>query len=110
MLLARWIVRSVPLDTPWQWTREGTHTQKTLSLATRKKTRREDRRNRAASTCEPHSDSFTDMNRRRRSKSSTNNFKTPCRSKSYSKHPFRALPLTSKHRHLRLQWCQARSI
>ncbi|GFY34520.1 transposable element Tcb2 transposase [Trichonephila clavipes] len=27
-----------------------------------------------------------------------------------SKHPFRALPLTPKHRQLRLQWCQARSM
>ncbi|GFV57463.1 transposable element Tc1 transposase [Trichonephila clavipes] len=33
---------------------------------------------------------------------------TPCRSKS--KRPFRALPLTPKHRQLRLQWCQARSM
>ncbi|GFW34540.1 transposable element Tc1 transposase [Trichonephila clavipes] len=27
-----------------------------------------------------------------------------------SKHPFRPLPLTPKHRQLRLQWCQARSM
>ncbi|GFY26335.1 HTH_Tnp_Tc3_2 domain-containing protein [Trichonephila clavipes] len=27
-----------------------------------------------------------------------------------SKHPFRALPLTPEHRQLRLQWCQARSM
>ncbi|GFV46263.1 transposable element Tcb2 transposase [Trichonephila clavipes] len=27
-----------------------------------------------------------------------------------SKHPFRAIPLTPEHRQLRLQWCQARSI
>ncbi|GFX69596.1 transposable element Tcb2 transposase [Trichonephila clavipes] len=27
-----------------------------------------------------------------------------------SKRPFRALPLTSEHRQLRLQWCQARSM
>ncbi|GFU53079.1 transposable element Tc1 transposase [Trichonephila clavipes] len=27
-----------------------------------------------------------------------------------SKRPFRALPLTQKHRQLRLQWCQARSM
>ncbi|GFT58104.1 hypothetical protein TNCV_722811 [Trichonephila clavipes] len=38
------------------------------------------------------------------------NFQTPCRSKSKSKHPFRAFPLTPEHRQLRLQWCQARSM
>ncbi|GFW22367.1 histone-lysine N-methyltransferase ASH1L [Trichonephila clavipes] len=66
-----------------------------------------------ASTLEPHSDSFNDTSRRRRSNCSTNNFQTPCRSKSYiykSKRPFRALPLTPEHRQLRLQWCQARSM
>ncbi|GFT03416.1 hypothetical protein TNCV_2985781 [Trichonephila clavipes] len=36
----------------------------------------------AASTCGPHSDSFNDTSRRRRSNCSTNNFQTPCRSKS----------------------------
>ncbi|GFU85043.1 transposable element Tcb2 transposase [Trichonephila clavipes] len=65
-------------------------------------------KDRAASTCAPHSDSFNDTNRRRRSNCSTNNFQTPCRSKS--KRPFRALPLTSEHRQLRLQWCQAKSM
>ncbi|GFW86186.1 hypothetical protein TNCV_4778991 [Trichonephila clavipes] len=39
-------------------------------------------KDRAASTCGPHSDSFNDMSRRRRSNCSTNNFQTPCRSKS----------------------------
>ncbi|GFT86330.1 uncharacterized protein TNCV_3258551 [Trichonephila clavipes] len=43
-----------------QWTREGTHWRKTVSGATRKTTRREDR---AASTCEPHNDSFNDTSR-----------------------------------------------
>ncbi|GFX33484.1 uncharacterized protein TNCV_1006451 [Trichonephila clavipes] len=36
----------------------------------------------AASTCGPHNDSFNDTNKRRRSNCSTNNFRTPCRSKS----------------------------
>ncbi|GFX29309.1 transposable element Tcb2 transposase [Trichonephila clavipes] len=62
-----------------QWTREGTHARKTGSGATRKTTRREDR---AASTCGHHSDSFNHTRRRRRSNCSTNNFQTPCRSKS----------------------------
>ncbi|GFV73200.1 transposable element Tcb2 transposase [Trichonephila clavipes] len=79
--------------------------QKTGSRVTRKTTRREDR---AASTCGPHSDSFNDTSRRRRSNCSTNNFQTPFRSKS--KRPFHALLLTPEHRQLRLQWRQARSM
>ncbi|GFT83883.1 transposable element Tcb2 transposase [Trichonephila clavipes] len=62
-----------------QWAREGTHARKTGSGVIRKTTRREDR---AGSTCGPHSDSFNDTSRRRRSNCSTNNFQTPCRSKS----------------------------
>ncbi|GFW46267.1 transposable element Tcb2 transposase [Trichonephila clavipes] len=62
-----------------EWTREGTHARKPVSGVTRKTTRREDR---AASTCGLHSDSFNDTSRRRRSNCSTNNFQTPCRSKS----------------------------
>ncbi|GFX50994.1 uncharacterized protein TNCV_2733451 [Trichonephila clavipes] len=34
-------------------------------------------KDRVASTCGPHSDSFNDMSRRRRSNCSTNNFQTP---------------------------------
>ncbi|GFV74222.1 transposable element Tcb2 transposase [Trichonephila clavipes] len=62
-----------------QSTREGTHARKTGSGATRKTTRREDR---AASTCGPHSDSFNNTSRRIGSNCFTNNFQTPCRSKS----------------------------
>ncbi|GFU72383.1 transposable element Tcb2 transposase [Trichonephila clavipes] len=39
-------------------------------------------KDRATSPCGPHSDSFNDTSRRRRSICSTNNFQTPCRSKS----------------------------
>ncbi|GFS76209.1 uncharacterized protein TNCV_4667671 [Trichonephila clavipes] len=39
-------------------------------------------KDRAASTCGPHSDSFNDTSRRSRNNCSTNNFQTPCRSKS----------------------------
>ncbi|GFU16431.1 hypothetical protein TNCV_836131 [Trichonephila clavipes] len=67
-------------------------------------------KDRAASTCGPHSDSFNDTSRRRRSNCSINNFQTPCGSNLKSKCPFRALPLTPEHRQLRLQWCQARSM
>ncbi|GFV80011.1 transposable element Tcb2 transposase [Trichonephila clavipes] len=70
---SEWAVRNC-----WEkWTREGTHARKTGSGATRKTTRREDR---TASPCGPHSDSFNDASRR--SNCSTNNFQTPCRSKS----------------------------
>ncbi|GFS47888.1 transposable element Tc1 transposase [Trichonephila clavipes] len=65
-----------------QWTQEGTHAQKTGSGATRKTTRREDRR------IVRH---LAEANLK-------------------SKHPFRALPLTPEHRQLRLQWSQARSM
>ncbi|GFX21302.1 HTH_Tnp_Tc3_2 domain-containing protein [Trichonephila clavipes] len=65
-----------------QWTREGTHVRKTGSEAARKTTRREDRR-----IVRHHAEA---------------NLK--------SKRPFRALPLTTEHRQLRLQWCQARSM
>ncbi|GFW25292.1 transposable element Tcb2 transposase [Trichonephila clavipes] len=65
-----------------QWIREGTHGRKTGSGATRKTTRREDRRIMEASTCGPHSDSFNDTSRHRRSNCSTNNLQTRCRSKS----------------------------
>ncbi|GFX61459.1 uncharacterized protein TNCV_823651 [Trichonephila clavipes] len=37
---------------------------------------------RAASKCGPYSDSFNDTSRRKRSNCSTNNFQTPCSSKS----------------------------
>ncbi|GFW34002.1 transposable element Tcb2 transposase [Trichonephila clavipes] len=67
-------------------------------------------KDRAESTCEPHSDLFNDTSRRRRSNCSTNNFQTPSRANLKSKCPFRALHLTPEHRQLRLQWCQDRSM
>ncbi|PRD22321.1 UNVERIFIED_CONTAM: hypothetical protein NCL1_49388 [Trichonephila clavipes] len=71
-----------------QWTREGTHAGKTESGATRKTTRREDRRIVRQPLVDP----------------------TVTQANLKSKCPFRALPLTSEHRQLRLQWCQARSM
>ncbi|GFW65613.1 transposable element Tcb2 transposase [Trichonephila clavipes] len=65
-----------------QWTREGTHAWKIGSRVTRKTTRREDRRIVRQALCGPHSDSFNDTSRRRRSNCSTNYFQTPCGSKS----------------------------
>ncbi|GFW37538.1 histone-lysine N-methyltransferase SETMAR [Trichonephila clavipes] len=82
VLLARCDRSECAIRNCWeQWTREGTLAQKTGSGATRKTTRREDRKN-VRSTCGPHSDLFNDTSRRRDSNCSTNNFQTPCRSKS----------------------------
>ncbi|GFW47095.1 transposable element Tcb2 transposase [Trichonephila clavipes] len=64
-----------------QWTQEGTHVRKTGSGVTRK-TMRRGSKDCVASICGPHSDSFNDTSRHRRSNCSTNNFQTPCRSKS----------------------------
>ncbi|GFW91527.1 hypothetical protein TNCV_3376901 [Trichonephila clavipes] len=66
-------------------------------------------KDRAASTCGPHSVSFNDTNRRRRSNCSTIS-RHLAEANLKSKRPFRTLPLTPEHRQLRLQWCQARSI
>ncbi|GFX23252.1 hypothetical protein TNCV_4560341 [Trichonephila clavipes] len=65
-------------------------------------------KDRAASTCGPHSDSFNDTSRRRRSNCSTDNSRHLAEANLKSKRPLRALPLTPEHRQLRLQWCQAR--
>ncbi|GFY09703.1 uncharacterized protein TNCV_3696651 [Trichonephila clavipes] len=62
-----------------QWTRECTHAQVWSDEEDYVERGLKDR---ATSTCGTHSDSFNDTNRRRRSNCSTNNFQTPCRSKS----------------------------
>ncbi|GFX72072.1 transposable element Tc1 transposase [Trichonephila clavipes] len=93
-----------------QWTREGTHAWKTGSGATRKTTRREDRRIVRQALVDPtvtRSTIRADVGvaivpqtiSRHRAEA---NLK--------SKRPFRALPLTPEHRQLRLQWCQATSM
>ncbi|GFW74080.1 transposable element Tc1 transposase [Trichonephila clavipes] len=93
-----------------QWIREGTHARKTGSGATRKTTRREDRRIVRQALLDPtvtrstiRADASVAIVPQTISRHlSEANIK--------SKHPFRALPLTSEHRQLRLQWCQARSM
>ncbi|GFX12478.1 hypothetical protein TNCV_1697531 [Trichonephila clavipes] len=82
---------------------ESTHARKTGSGATRK-TGERGSKNLAASTCGPHSDSFNDTSRRRRSNCSTNNFRHLAKANLKSKRSFRALPLTPEHQQLRLQW------
>ncbi|GFU16026.1 transposable element Tc1 transposase [Trichonephila clavipes] len=91
-----------------QWTREGTHARKTGSGATRKTTRREDRRSVQQTVVDPtvtrstiRADVGVAIVPRTISRHlSEANLK--------SKRPFRALFLTPEHRQLRLQWCKAR--
>ncbi|GFS95800.1 transposable element Tc1 transposase [Trichonephila clavipes] len=93
-----------------QWTREGTHPRKTGSGATRKTTRREDRRIVRQALVDPtvicstiRADVGVAIVPQTISRHLTEaNLK--------SKRLFRALPLTPEHRQLHLQWCQARSI
>ncbi|GFV15799.1 hypothetical protein TNCV_987821 [Trichonephila clavipes] len=82
VLLARWIVRSVPLETVGSSGHEKLLSRGKPGLEQPGRPRGEKSKDRAASTCGPHSDSFNDTSRRRRSNCSTNNFQTPCRSKS----------------------------
>ncbi|GFT93239.1 transposable element Tc1 transposase [Trichonephila clavipes] len=93
-----------------QWTREGTHARKTGSGATRKTTRREDRRNVRQALVDPTVTRST-------IRADVGVAIVPQTISRYlaeanlkSKRPFRALPLTPEHRQLRLQWCQARSM
>ncbi|GFV24295.1 HTH_Tnp_Tc3_2 domain-containing protein [Trichonephila clavipes] len=93
-----------------QWTREGTHVRKTGSGASRKTTRREDRRIVRQALMDPTVTRSTiradvgvsivpQIISRQLSEA---NLK--------SKRPFRALPLMPEHRQLRLQRWQARSM
>ncbi|GFX08357.1 transposable element Tc1 transposase [Trichonephila clavipes] len=93
-----------------QWTREGTHARKTVSGATRKTTRREDRRNVRQALVDPtvtRSTIRADVGVAIVPQTISRHLaKTNLKSKCL----FRALPLTPEHRQLRLQWCQARSM
>ncbi|GFS91026.1 transposable element Tc1 transposase [Trichonephila clavipes] len=93
-----------------QWTRESTHAWKIASGATRKITRREDRRIVRQALVDPtvtrstiRADVGAAIVPRTVSRHIAEaNLKSKC--------PFRALPFTPEHRQLRLQWCQARSM
>ncbi|GFV39361.1 HTH_Tnp_Tc3_2 domain-containing protein [Trichonephila clavipes] len=93
-----------------QWTLEGTHARKTGSGATRKTTRREDRK----IVLQALVDSTVIRSTIRADLGVAIVPQTISRhlaeANLKSKHPFRALPLTPEHRQLRLQWCQARSM
>ncbi|GFT89586.1 HTH_Tnp_Tc3_2 domain-containing protein [Trichonephila clavipes] len=93
-----------------QWTREGIHARKTGSGATRKTTRREDRRIGWQALVDPtvtRSTIRSDVGVAIVSQTITRHL---AEANLKSKCPFRALPLTPEHRQLRLQWCQARSM
>ncbi|GFV70236.1 transposable element Tc1 transposase [Trichonephila clavipes] len=102
--------RSVSQNCWEQWTREGTHARKTGSGATRKTTRREDRRIVRQALVDPtvtRSMLRADVGVAIVPQTISRHL---AEANLKSKRPFRALPLTPKHRQLRLQWCQARSL
>ncbi|GFY11540.1 transposable element Tc1 transposase [Trichonephila clavipes] len=93
-----------------QCTREGTHVRKTGSGATRKTTRREDRRIVRQALVDPtvtRSTIRADVGVAIVSQTISRHL---AEANLKSKSPFRALPLTPEHRQLRLQLCQARSM
>ncbi|GFV45044.1 transposable element Tcb1 transposase [Trichonephila clavipes] len=93
-----------------QWTREGTHARKTGSGATRKTTRREDRRIVQQALVDPtvtRSTIRADVGVAIVPQTISRHL---AKANLKSKRPFRALPLTPEHRQLCLQWCQARSM
>ncbi|GFT55544.1 transposable element Tcb1 transposase [Trichonephila clavipes] len=93
-----------------QWTREVTHAWKTGYGATRKTTRREDRRIVRQALVDPTGTRSTiraDVGVAIVSQTISRHL---AEANLKSKRLFRALPLTPEHRQLRLQWCQARSM
>ncbi|GFU20277.1 transposable element Tc1 transposase [Trichonephila clavipes] len=93
-----------------QCTREGTHARKTGSGASKKTTRREDRRILRQALVDltvTRSTIGADVGVAIVSQTISRHL---AEANLKSKRPFRALPLTPEHRQLRLQWCQARSM
>ncbi|GFW88627.1 transposable element Tc1 transposase [Trichonephila clavipes] len=93
-----------------QWTREGTHARKTGPGATRKTTRREDRRIVRQALVDPtvtRSTIRADVSVAIVPQTISRHL---AEANLKYKSPFRALPLTPDHRQLRLQWCQAISM
>ncbi|GFU38605.1 HTH_Tnp_Tc3_2 domain-containing protein [Trichonephila clavipes] len=91
-----------------QWTKEGTYARKTVSGATRKTTRREDRRIVRPALVDPtvtRSTLRADVGVAIVPQTIS---RPLAEANLKSKRPFRALPLTPEHRQLRLQWYQAR--
>ncbi|GFW00628.1 transposable element Tcb1 transposase [Trichonephila clavipes] len=93
-----------------QWTRECTYARKTGPGATRKTTRREDRRIVRQAPVDPtvtRSTIRADVGVAIVPQTISRHL---AEANLKSKRPFRALPLTPEHRQLRLQWCQTRSM
>ncbi|GFU42827.1 HTH_Tnp_Tc3_2 domain-containing protein [Trichonephila clavipes] len=92
-----------------QWTREGTHAPKTGFGATRKTTRREDRRIVRQALVDPtvtRSTIRADVGAAIVPQTISGHL---AEANLKSKRPFRDIPLTPE-RQLRLHWCQARSM
>ncbi|GFS79484.1 HTH_Tnp_Tc3_2 domain-containing protein [Trichonephila clavipes] len=105
------IIDSMPQRNCWeQWTREGTHARKTGSRATRKTTRRKDRRIVQQALVDPTVTRSTIRAGVGVAIVPQTISRHLAEANLKSKRPFRALPLTPEHRQLRLQWCQARSM
>ncbi|GFX59479.1 HTH_Tnp_Tc3_2 domain-containing protein [Trichonephila clavipes] len=93
-----------------QWTRKGTHARKTGSEATRKTTRREDRRivwQALVETTVTRSTIRADVGEANVPQTISRHL---AEANLKSKRPFRAISLTPEHQQLHLQWCQARSM
>ncbi|GFX03781.1 HTH_Tnp_Tc3_2 domain-containing protein [Trichonephila clavipes] len=93
-----------------QWAREGTHARKTGSGATRKTTRREDRRIVWQALVDPtvtRSTIRADVGVAIVPQTISRHL---AEANLKSKHFFHAIPSTPEHRQLRLQWCQAKSM
>ncbi|GFV99073.1 transposable element Tcb2 transposase [Trichonephila clavipes] len=93
-----------------QWTREGTHARKTWSGATKKTTRREDRRIVRQALVDPTVTRSTIREDVGVAIVPQTISRHLAEANLKSERPFRALPLTPEHRQPRLQWCQARSM
>ncbi|GFT29030.1 transposable element Tcb1 transposase [Trichonephila clavipes] len=93
-----------------QWTREGTHARKTGSVATRKTTRRVDRRIVRQALVDPTVTRSTVQADVGVAIVPQKISKHLAEANLKSKRLFRALPLIPENRQLRLQWCQARSM
>ncbi|GFU94750.1 HTH_Tnp_Tc3_2 domain-containing protein [Trichonephila clavipes] len=108
VLLARWIVRNVPLGALGH--EKFTHVRKTRSGGARKTMRREDQMIVWQALVDPtvtRSTIRADVGVAIVPQTISGHL---AEANLKSKHPFRALPLTPEHRQLRLQWCQARSM
>ncbi|GFW04671.1 uncharacterized protein TNCV_3897231 [Trichonephila clavipes] len=93
-----------------QWTREGTHAGKTETGATRKTTRREDRRIVRHALVDPTVTRSTIGANVGVAIVPQTISRLLAEANLKSKRPFRAPPLLPEHRQLHLQWCQARSM